>query len=127
MERSITRRDFLDGVAIAVGGAAGGALLPELVAAALAEEAAQDAAGYYPPALTGLRGDHPGSFETAHALAREGERFAFDDLPVEESYDLVVVGGGISGLKLDRLVWAKFLTCDFQHRRIEISGDQMRL
>jgi spermidine dehydrogenase len=34
----------------------------------LRHDAAQDAAGYYPPALTGLRGNHPGSFETAHAL-----------------------------------------------------------
>ena len=70
MERSITRRDLLDGIAIAVGGAAAGALLPELVAAALAEEAAQDAAGYYPPALSGLRGNHPGSFEDRPRAAR---------------------------------------------------------
>ncbi|MGC1349556.1 MAG: FAD/NAD(P)-binding protein, partial [Xanthobacteraceae bacterium] len=99
MERSITRRDFLDGVAIAVGGAAGGALLPELVAAALAEEAAQDAAGYYPPALTGLRGNHPGSFETAHAL-RDADFWpkAGAVTATGEDYDLVVVGGGISGL-----------------------------
>ena len=82
----LTRRDFLDGVALAI--AAG--LTP---AAQLAAQPQR-----YPPALTGLRGDHPGSFETAHAFAREGERFSFDDLPIEESYDLVVVGGGISGL-----------------------------
>jgi spermidine dehydrogenase len=82
----LTRRDFLDGIALAI--AAG--LTP---AAQLAAQPQR-----YPPALTELRGDHPGSFETAHAFAREGERFSFDDLPVEESYDLVVVGGGISGL-----------------------------
>ncbi len=29
----------------------------------------------YPPSKTGLRGSHPGSFETAHALARYGARF----------------------------------------------------
>src|SRR5438105_4330081 len=52
----------------------------------------------YPPALTNLRGEHDGSFEVAHAFAREGRRYDFDRLPVEESYDLVVVGGGISGL-----------------------------
>ena len=52
----------------------------------------------YPPALTGLRGQHEGSFETAHALAREGRRFPVDGLPIDETYDLVVVGGGISGL-----------------------------
>src|SRR5215510_11349964 len=82
----LTRRDFLDGVALSI--AAG--LTP---AAQLRAQPQR-----YPPALTGLRGDHPGSFEVAHAFAREGQRFAFDDLPVEESYDLVVVGGGISGL-----------------------------
>ena len=52
----------------------------------------------YPPALTGLRGSHPGAFEFAHQLAREGETFDFSGKPVEEEYDLVVVGGGISGL-----------------------------
>ena len=42
-----------------------------------------------------MRGSHPGSFETAH-LARGGATFAGDD--TGERYDLVVVGGGISGL-----------------------------
>src|ERR1700751_697332 len=82
----LTRRDFLDGVALAI--AAG--LTPATQLKAQPQR--------YPPALTGLRGDHPGSFETAHAFAREGERFSFYDLPIEESYDLFVVGGGISGL-----------------------------
>ena len=82
----ITRRDFLDGVALAI--AAG--LTP------MAQLAAQPTR--YPPALTGMRGQHDGSFETAHAFALEGRRFALDGLPVEEAYDLVVVGGGISGL-----------------------------
>ena len=59
---------------------------------------APDAGRYYPPALTGLRGSHPGAFEFAHRLAREGETFDFSGKPVEEEYDLVVVGGGISGL-----------------------------
>jgi spermidine dehydrogenase len=82
----ISRRDFLDGIALAI--AAG--LTP----------AAQIAAApwRYPPALTGLRGQHEGSFEVAHALAREGKILSVDTLPVEENYDLVVVGGGISGL-----------------------------
>ena len=51
----------------------------------------------YPPALTGMRGSHAGSFDAAHAI-RDGERFSLDDLPVEEAYDLVVAGAGISGL-----------------------------
>src|SRR5215510_5382439 len=53
----------------------------------------------YPPALTGLRGQHPGSFEVAHAFARGGGPFRSADLPTEEeTYDLLVVGAGISGL-----------------------------
>lgn len=51
----------------------------------------------YPPVRTGLRGSHPGAFETAHALAREGREFP-QPLDIDESYDLIVVGAGISGL-----------------------------
>ncbi|HXL49468.1 MAG TPA: NAD(P)-binding protein [Xanthobacteraceae bacterium] len=83
---SISRRDFLNGVALTV--AAG--LTP---AAQIAAEPAR-----YPPALTGLRGQHPGSYEVAHAQAWQGKLFALEGLPVEERYDLIVVGGGISGL-----------------------------
>jgi spermidine dehydrogenase len=82
----ISRRDFLNGVALNV--AAG--LAPAVQAAAQPQR--------YPPALTGLRGQYDGSFDVAHALAREGRRFPVEDVPVGESYDLVVVGGGISGL-----------------------------
>src|SRR5262245_4287116 len=81
----ITRRDFLNGFALTV--AAGLTPLDQLAAQTLR----------YPPALTGLRGHHPGSFEIGHEL-RDGKAFALDRLPIEERYDLVVVGGGISGL-----------------------------
>ena len=83
---SISRRDFLGGTALTI---AGGLTPADQIAAAPA---------VYPPALTGMRGQHPGSFEIAHAFAREGRRFGIDDAPSEEKYDLVVVGGGISGL-----------------------------
>src|SRR5260221_7588249 len=83
---TIPRRDFLNGTALTI--AAG--LTP---AAQLCAEPA-----LYPPALTGLRGQHMGSFESAHVLAREGRRFAVENAPIEDRYDLVVVGGGISGL-----------------------------
>src|SRR4026209_694879 len=60
---------------------------------------AQDAPGYYPPALTGMRGSHDGSFDVSHAL-RDGRFWGAAAQPVAtgEAYDLVVVGGGISGL-----------------------------
>jgi spermidine dehydrogenase len=52
---------------------------------------------YYPPVLTGMRGSHEGSFEVAHALAWRGER-PTQYTALDESYDLVIVGGGLSGL-----------------------------
>src|SRR5580704_15252763 len=98
-KRAITRRDFLNGVPIAIGGTAVSGVLPDALAAALADgRAPQDLPSYYPPALTGLRGNHPGSFEAAHKV-RDGD---FGPLPRPNSHtetnDLVVVGGGISGL-----------------------------
>ena len=84
----ITRRDFLNGVAITV--AAGMTPLQLL-------QAAPDGR-YYPPALTGLRGSHVGSFEIAHQMGWDKKVFNTDHLPVSEDYDLVVVGGGLSGL-----------------------------
>jgi spermidine dehydrogenase len=82
----ISRRDFLDGFALTI--AAG--LTPAM------QVAAQPAR--YPPALTGLRGQHVGSFEAAHAIVRAPAHDAAGRLEPEERYDLVVVGGGISGL-----------------------------
>jgi spermidine dehydrogenase len=98
LDTAITRRDFLNGVPVAVGAAASG-MLPEIISAAVADgQVPQDAVGY-PPAAAGLRGDHPGSFETAHALRDSGFwSQAGPVTPTGEDYDLVVVGGGISGL-----------------------------
>ncbi|MDU9389620.1 FAD-dependent oxidoreductase [Pseudomonas sp. zfem002] len=84
----ITRRDFLNGVAIGI--AAG--LTPLQIL-----QAAPDGR-YYPPSLTGLRGSHAGAFEVAHQMGWEKKTFATDALPISEQYDLIVVGGGISGL-----------------------------
>jgi spermidine dehydrogenase len=102
MDRPITRRDFLNGVAIGVSGTlAGSALGAEtlLAAAALDDLAPEKAANYYPPGLMGMRGNHDGTFRFAHRL-RDGESWDSDGAATKtgETYDLVVVGGGISGL-----------------------------
>ncbi|WP_448652682.1 NAD(P)-binding protein [Pseudomonas fluorescens] len=84
----ITRRDFLNGVAITVAAS----MTPLQIL-----QAAPDGR-YYPPALTGLRGSHVGSFEVAHQMGWEKKVFDTEKLPITEDYDLVVVGGGLSGL-----------------------------
>ncbi len=88
-ELRITRRDFINGFALSL--AAGTSLSPLEI---LARE--QRSSGVYPPALTGLRGSHPGAFEVAHALALNKARFPRPQ--ADESYDMVIVGGGVSGL-----------------------------
>ncbi len=100
MGAKITRRDFLNGVALTVGAAAvHGIVPPEMWAAVAADLEAQDLPGYYPPGKTGLRGDHAGSFETMHKVA-DGAFWGSAPKAVDtgESYDLVIVGGGLSGL-----------------------------
>ncbi|MDX1480839.1 MAG: FAD/NAD(P)-binding protein [Woeseiaceae bacterium] len=93
MDRPISRRDFLNGVGVAIGAS----LLTGCSrnGDTAAGPAAGETAAYYPPAETGMRGSHPGSFEVAHATAR-GRQWSTG--PPEERYDLVVVGAGISGL-----------------------------
>src|SRR5215467_10053490 len=107
MDRPIARRDFLNGVAIAAGAIAGG-MLPGVATQGLANEAAaRGQQSDYPPRLTGLRGSHAGSFEVAHklrdphpTLPRKRGRVGWGlQAPgPAETYDLVIVGGGISGL-----------------------------
>jgi spermidine dehydrogenase len=99
MDRVITRRDFLNGIAVSAGSALASSWLPGLAVAAESSHFAQDAPGYNPPALTGLRGSHPGSFEVAHAV-RDGTFWETAGKPVDthETYDLVIVGAGMSGL-----------------------------
>ncbi|MEE2776548.1 MAG: FAD-dependent oxidoreductase [Acidobacteriota bacterium] len=88
----ITRRDFINGTLVA----AGSSTIPREAKAQEALAALESSP--YPPGLTGLRGSHPGSNEHAHDLAwgRGSDWGVASDL--EEAYDLVVIGGGISGL-----------------------------
>ena len=97
MGSPITRRDFIQGAATSGAGLLAAAWLPGCSQKeSAAAVAAQDRAGYYPPRLTGMRGSHPGSFENAHAL-RDGRALP-KPVDLDERYDLIVVGAGISGL-----------------------------
>ncbi len=99
MSAKITRRDFLNGVAFTAGTAALHTMVgPEMWAAADDLEP-QNVRGYYPPAKIGMRGSHPGSFEAMHSV-RDGDFWDHAPKAVDtgETYDLVIVGGGISGL-----------------------------
>jgi len=93
MLRQISRRDFIHGTSLA----ALGLMLPAGCTPANNDGIVSNSNFGYPPTRTGMRGSHQGSFETAHALAREGVRFdhAAD---LAEEYDAVIVGAGISGL-----------------------------
>jgi spermidine dehydrogenase len=88
----ITRRDFINGTLMA----AGASMLP-FGATCQAVLAALDPL-YYPPALTGLRGDHQGSYTHAHSRALAKKSYWGPTTELKEEYDLIVVGGGISGL-----------------------------
>ncbi|HNV74002.1 MAG TPA: NAD(P)-binding protein [Gemmatimonadaceae bacterium] len=85
----VTRRDFLNGVSVALGASL---LAPW---ADLIAQGWDPGSDYYPPARTGLRGTHEGAWETMHARV-QGKTWRAG--APEEQYDLVIVGGGISGL-----------------------------
>ncbi|HEX6895898.1 MAG TPA: NAD(P)-binding protein [Bryobacteraceae bacterium] len=91
MDRPISRRDFWNGMAVAIGTL--GAISPSL-----GQQQSGEAA-IYPPVRTGMRGSHAGSFEAVHAL-KDGTFWKNAAKPADthEKYDLVVVGAGISGL-----------------------------
>ena len=95
MKYKITRRDFLNGIAIGTGT---GLLAP---AELFAQTGSGESPMYYPPTLTGIRGNHPGSFEVMHALAWRGRKPA-EHRKLDEHYDMVIVGAGVSGLAAAR-------------------------
>ncbi len=95
----ITRRDFLNGAAVGVG-VLGSAALPFFAKGAHTPSSTSNPArASYPPALNGMRGSQPGAFDVAHSL-RDGTFWDSAGIPIDtsEHYDLIVVGGGISGL-----------------------------
>ncbi len=98
MDRPIHRRDFLNGVSVALGASLvqPGSFWARVLGDSDEPYAPEKQPGYCPPAKTGMRGSHDGSWEVAHAM-RDGETW---ENPAQEtdSYDLIVVGGGISGL-----------------------------
>jgi spermidine dehydrogenase len=71
MHRHVSRRDFLNGLAVGAGGTLVNQWLRDLLGAEAYALSAQDRAGYDPPTLNGMRGSHPGSFDVAHALRDE--------------------------------------------------------
>ena len=96
MDRSITRRDFLNGASLAVGGTMVRPTSADAEGVFQQPSATATAEAVYPPALTGLRGSNAAAMEAAHAM-RDGTRWDTGD-DTGESYDLVVVGAGMSGL-----------------------------
>ena len=93
MKKEITRRDFLNGARVAIGGTL---LSPWITSCGVKDPYSFDLEkSYYPPAKTGLRGSHDGSWETMHARVMGGE---WNTNTIDDEYDLVIVGGGISGL-----------------------------
>jgi spermidine dehydrogenase len=95
LDRDISRRDFLNGVALVAGSLA----LPDAALAGGESAAAAPGEDYpYPPMRTGIRGLAPGSFTAAHQLRDTRTVDLGSAEHTGENYDLVVVGGGLSGL-----------------------------
>jgi spermidine dehydrogenase len=86
MGRPIARRDFINGVGVGIGGW----LVPTAFAQAPPDS--------YPPLRTGMRGSHAGSFETAQSLRDQRQWDVSGAINTGETYDLIVVGAGMSGL-----------------------------
>lgn len=88
----ITRRDFVNGTLVV----AGSTLLPTACSSVGAMASLEES--YYPPSLVGLRGSHPGSNTHAHTRAWTKKTDWGTPTTVDQHYDLIVVGAGLSGL-----------------------------
>lgn len=94
--RSISRRDFLNGFALAVGTSFVGSGPFSAFGALDSLFAPEKSPNYYPPALTGMRGTTDAVMKAGHSV-RDGKKWTAPK-PDSETYDLIVVGAGISGL-----------------------------
>jgi spermidine dehydrogenase len=95
MGRPIARRDFLNGVAVGITGAT--AALGGMPARAAQTSPAESV--NYPPLRSGLRGEYPASAEELDRIRKGAySNSSIADSDIREEYDLVIVGGGISGL-----------------------------
>jgi len=94
MDRPIARRDFLNGVAMGIAGVSAA-----LSGAANAQAQPSSQSANYPPTRSGLRGNYPAAVAEFDRI-RSGQyaQFPVHDNDIHEEYDLVIVGGGISGL-----------------------------
>ena len=92
MKDKVTRRDFLNGTQVAIGASL---LSPWTEVFGADDSKFRLGDNYYPPAKTGLRGSHDGAWETMHARVSGA---TWPKSAPEEDFDLVIVGGGISGL-----------------------------
>ena len=98
MHRKIDRRDFIYGAGVGVAASLIPGAAHGMMTGAEQEPAAATTQNPYPPQRTGMRGDHPGSFEVAHQMRDQRSWNLAGALNPDKPYDLIVVGGGISGL-----------------------------
>ncbi len=111
----VTRRDFLDGVAVGAAGLAAAAASPHLTGAEAMIHGHGGTskplpAGYYPPTSTGITGQPnnvirdtmkiDGRPDPDHVHSTHGGPgiFTYNAREVDDDYDLVVVGAGASGI-----------------------------
>lgn len=97
-KKNITRRDFLNGVLWTGTAVTAGWSLNVISETKIPPNINNILSNYYPPALTGLRGNHIGSFEAAHTLVWTGKTDWGKAVKDTNSYDLIVIGAGVSGL-----------------------------
>jgi spermidine dehydrogenase len=97
MDRPIARRDFLNGIAIGITGASAALSAAKANAAQVQGSGASPA--NYPPSRSGLRGNYPAAVDEFDRIrAAQYSQFPVADSDIHEDYDLVIVGGGLSGL-----------------------------